>query len=60
MKKITIYVHDQVDGAAVTILEEGDKSLATWLWDNNLEVVDIKCDEVTDEEENKVLEVKSY
>ena len=50
MKKISVYVLEQEDGAADQILNAPYEKLATWLWDHNLEVVNIRCEEVEEEE----------
>ncbi len=50
MKKISVYVLEQTDGAAEKILNAPYEKLATWLWDHNLEVVNILCEEVEEEE----------
>ena len=50
MKKISVYVLEQAEGAAENILKTPYEKLATWLWDHNLEVVNIRCEEVDEEE----------
>lgn len=46
MYKIVCYVHEEVEGALDKILEKNSKkSLANYLWDQNLEVVNIKVSE---------------
>lgn len=51
MRKVSIYVHDEVDGALDKVLAENKNSLANWLWDHNLEVVNIIEEDIFDEDE---------
>jgi Trm5-related predicted tRNA methylase len=45
MKKITIYVHDEIPGAT----ENAISKLTNFLWDNNMEVVNIKQEIINNE-----------
>ena len=51
MRKVSIYVHDEVAGALDKVLAESRDSLANWLWDHNLEVVNIVEEDIFDEDE---------
>jgi hypothetical protein len=53
MKKISVYVIEQTDGAVDNVLSAPYEKLASWLWDHNLEVVNIRCDDVEEEESIK-------
>lgn len=50
MKKISVYVIEQTEEAAEKVLSRPYEKLASWLWDHNLEVVNIRCEDVEDEE----------
>jgi len=46
MKKISIYVHDEIEGAS----EKAMDLLVSCLCQNDVEVVNIKCEEATEED----------
>jgi hypothetical protein len=50
MKKISVYVIEQTERAADNVLSTPHEKLAAWLWDHDLEVVNIVCEDVEDEE----------
>ncbi|WFR59956.1 hypothetical protein QA584_12995 [Anaerocolumna sp. AGMB13025] len=50
MKKISVYVLEQTENAADNVLSAPYEKLAAWLWDHDLEVVNILCEDVEDEE----------
>ena len=45
MKKITIYVHDEIPGAT----ENSISKLTDFLWNNNMEVVNVKQETINNE-----------
>jgi len=55
MKKIVIYVYEQVDGASEGIIEKLDNVIGDFLWDNNLEFINSLCYDATQEDINEAL-----
>jgi len=55
MKKISIYVHNEVEGSVDKVISK----LVDILCDNNVEVVNIKQEELTHKEENEALNFRS-
>ena len=49
MKKITIYAHDELEGATDEILKTPNELLVEWLCDHDLEVVNIRCEDINNE-----------
>jgi len=49
MKKITIYVHDELEGATDEILKAPKELLVEWLCNHDLEVVNIRCEDINNE-----------
>lgn len=51
MRKVSFYVFDEIEGALDKVLADGKDSLSNWLWDHNLEVVNVIEEEDFDENE---------